>query len=75
MPVVSGPQVYEMIKAEPELAQIPIMFLTAKSDIFSVTQASMLKPEKYLLKTMPVAELMDSLAEHFRQAEMRGIPW
>lgn len=75
MPVVSGPQVYEMIKAEPELAGIPIMFLTAKSDIYSVTQAGMLKPEKYLLKTMPVKELMDALTEHFRQTEMRDIPW
>ena len=46
MPVASGPQVLEMIRSEPSMADIPVMFLTAKSDRESVMKVVNLHPEK-----------------------------
>ncbi len=65
MPVVSGPQVLEMIKEEPSIEAPPVMFLTSHNDVDSVKTALALKPVKYLLKSMPSAELMDTLEEYF----------
>ncbi len=65
MPVANGPQVLEMIRSEPSMAHIPVMFLTAKSDRGSVMSVISLKPEKYLLKTMPPAELIRNIDEFF----------
>lgn len=64
MPVVSGPQVLEMIKSEPSTANIPVMFLTGRSDKESVMTAVTLKPEKYLLKSMSSFELIQNI-DHF----------
>jgi len=65
MPVVSGPQVFAMLKNDPATKNIPIMFLTAKSDKLSVLKAAALKPEKYLLKSMPPEELLANIDEYF----------
>ncbi|MBO6137857.1 MAG: response regulator [Lachnospiraceae bacterium] len=51
MPITSGPQVMEMIRAESRTAKIPIFFLTGKSDTDSVMQALNQKPEGYILKS------------------------
>ena len=65
MPIVDGPHVFEMIKAEPELSDIPIMFLTGKSDIFSVQNALHLGPQHYIIKTTPLQEFLDIIAKFF----------
>ncbi len=65
MPIVSGPQVYEMIKNEMELSSIPIMFLTGKNDLVSVSIASNLKPEKYILKSEAVGTLLTEISDFF----------
>ena len=65
MPVANGPQVLQMIRSEPSMADIPVMFLTAKSDKGSVMSVINLKPEKYLLKTMPPAELIKNIDDFF----------
>ena len=67
MPVVSGPQVLEMIRDEPSIEAPPVMFLTAKNDANSVKTALALKPVKYLLKSLPPDELIDTLEEFFNR--------
>ncbi|MCR5421906.1 MAG: response regulator [Lachnospiraceae bacterium] len=73
MPVVSGPKVLEMIKSEPQSEKIPVMFLTGKGDKDSVMTAVALKPEKYLLKTMPPAELIKNIDDFFEMKKAKSI--
>lgn len=65
MPVVSGAQVLEMIRSEEATRNIPVMFLTAKSDRESVMKVLALKPEKYLLKSMAPEEWIKNIDEFF----------
>ena len=65
MPVISGAKVLEMIRSEVSTQDIPVMFLTAKNDKESVMQVLALKPEKYLLKTMPPEEWMQNIDDFF----------
>ena len=67
MPVTTGPQVLKMLRSEPSTSDIPVMFLTVKSDKESVMQVIDLKPEKYLLKTMPPAELIANIDDFFEK--------
>ena len=72
MPVASGPQVLEMIRNEPSTANVPVMFLTAKNDKESVMSVMNLRPEKYLLKTMPPDELMRNIDDFFELQKAKG---
>ncbi len=72
MPVTTGPKVLEMLRSEPSTSSIPVMFLTVKSDKESVMQVLSLKPEKYLLKTMPPAELIANIDEFFEQQKIKA---
>lgn len=65
MPVVDGSQVMEMIRGEADFAHIPVIFLTSKGDKESVMKVMSLKPEGYLLKTLPPAEIVKSVDEFF----------
>ena len=73
MPVTTGPKVLEMLRSEPETSEIPVMFLTVKSDKESVMQVLSLKPEKYLLKTMPPAELVANIDEFFERQKIKSL--
>lgn len=52
MPITPGPQIMEMIRSEFSSSEIPIIFLTGKSDRESIMRVMKLKPQGYLLKTM-----------------------
>lgn len=67
MPVTTGPQVLEMLRSESSTSDIPVMFLTNKGDKESVLKVVSFKPEKYLLKTMPPAELIANIDEFFEK--------
>ncbi len=69
MPVANGPQVLQMIRSEETTRTTPVMFLTAKNDKDSVVSVMELKPEKYLLKTMPPDQLMGAIDEFFASKE------
>ncbi|MBQ6416881.1 MAG: response regulator [Butyrivibrio sp.] len=71
MPVTTGPQVLKMLRSEPSTSSLPVMFLTVKSDKESVMQVIDLKPEKYLLKTMPPAELIAIIDEFFEKQKAK----
>lgn len=66
MPIVNGPKVLEMIRSDPNLSNIPVMFLTAKGDKRSIMEVLRFKPEKYLLKTMLPKDILDSIDEFFK---------
>ncbi|MCR4734863.1 MAG: response regulator [Treponema sp.] len=66
MPVVSGLQVFNMLRSEPATANIPVIFLTAKDDKETVMKVVAAKPDKYLLKTMPPEELVKAVSDFFR---------
>ena len=65
MPIIDGPHVYQMIKAETDYTNIPIMFLSGRQDVESVKNAVMLKPEKYITKSMQAAELLSTINDYF----------
>ncbi len=65
MPVISGLQVFEMLRSEPATANIPVIFLTAKDDRETVMKVVAARPEKYLLKTMPPEVLLKALDDFF----------
>ena len=73
MPVTPGPKVLEMLRSEPSISDIPVMFLTVKSDKESVMNVISLKPEKYLLKTMPPAELLANIDEFFEKQKIKAM--
>lgn len=65
MPQMDGPQVLLEIRKDDRLKELPVMFLTSKSDKESVVSVAALKPAKYLLKTMPKAKLLKSIDVFF----------
>lgn len=65
MPVVDGKQVLQMIRTETDFSDIPVIFLTSKSDKQSVIDVMSLKPEGYLLKTMPPEEIVKTVDDFF----------
>lgn len=67
MPVVDGRQVLEMIRTETEFCDVPVIFLTNKNDESSVMEVMKLKPEGYLLKSMPPNEIVQKIDEFFEK--------
>lgn len=67
MPVCDGCQVLEMIRSEEDFADIPVIFLTGSMDKEKVKRAVALKPEGYLLKTLPPAEIKKNIDQHFKK--------
>lgn len=65
MPVCDGRQVLEMIRTETEFSDIPVIFLTSKDDKDSVMAVMSLKPEGYLLKTMPPEQIIKTVDDFF----------
>ena len=66
MPVVDGSQVLEMIRSEPATKDTPVIMLTAKDDKDSVMKVLELKPERYLLKSMPPNMWVKEIDDYFR---------
>ena len=65
MPITSGPQVLQMIRASAKTADLPVMFLTGKGDKESVMAVLSLKPAGYLLKTVDRSGLHESIDKFF----------
>ena len=67
MPVCNGSQVLEMIRAEEETKDIPVIFLTGKVDKESVQKVIRLKPAGYLVKTLQPSEIKKGVDGFFRK--------
>ena len=65
MPVCDGKQVLEMIRSDVETRDIPVIFLTGKDDRDSVMNVMALKPQGYLLKTLPPAVIVQNIDDFF----------
>lgn len=65
MPVCDGKQALEMIRADMDTANIPVIFLTGRGDRETVRKVLELKPEKYLLKTLPDEEIKKNVDDFF----------
>ncbi len=65
MPITPGPQVLQMIQSSEKTADIPVMFLTGKSDKESIYSVLALKPAGYLLKSVDKEGLRKALADFF----------
>ncbi|MCR5556141.1 MAG: response regulator [Butyrivibrio sp.] len=65
MPVMNGPDVLKEIRNTQSIKNMPVIFLTAKDDKESVMKVVNLKPEKYLLKSMPKEKLISAIDEFF----------
>ena len=73
MPVTSGPQVLEMIRSETKVDSIPVMFLTGKGDRESVMKVLALKPDGYLLKSMPKDKLVAAVDDFFEKKKYKNL--
>ena len=65
MPVVDGPQVLQMLRQEPTLEKIPVVFLTGVGSREGVSRVLELKPNGYILKSTTREELLNSLKAQF----------
>lgn len=73
MPVCSGPQMLEMIRSEMKTENLPVIFLTSKGDKESVAKVLSLKPQGYLLKSMPSGQIVDAIDNFFAQQKAKGL--
>lgn len=69
MPVLSGLDVFQLIKSDPSTANIPVVFLTANDDSEIVKQVIAARPVGYLLKNTPPGILVQKIADIFKRLE------
>ncbi len=62
MPIVDGPQVFQMLKQESATAKIPVIFLTGIGTKEAVSRVMELKPDGYVLKSTSRADLLGYLS-------------
>ena len=65
MPVTTGKEILEMLRSEDFSKDIPVIFLTGKSDKETVKSVMPLRPEGYLLKSINMAVLRKELEKFF----------
>ena len=68
MPVCDGRQTLEMLRSEPSFADLPVIFLTGRSDPEVVRALLSLKPAGYLLKYLKPAEIKEKIEGFFATA-------
>ncbi|MBQ7515790.1 MAG: response regulator [Schwartzia sp.] len=67
MPVVDGPQVFQMLRQEPATRDIPVVFLTGVGTREGVERVMALKPDGYILKSTTKEKLLGYLGEKLRR--------
>jgi class 3 adenylate cyclase len=73
MPGLSGIEVVRCIKADEELRYIPVILVTARSDIHSVTEALDAGGDDYLTKPIDAAALLARTRSALRQKELNHL--
>lgn len=67
MPICSGPQLLQMLREDEGTRDIPVIFLTARSDADSVKAVLALRPQGYIIKTTATgAMVIDKIEQYFR---------
>ncbi len=64
MPQMDGPTVLQLLHAQPETKDIPVLFLTGASDKDKIKKALSLGPQGYLLKPVDQASLLAKIEEN-----------
>ena len=72
MPVCSGAQFLEMLHSEAQTKDIPVIFLTSRSDEETVRQVLELGPQGYLLKSQPKEKILEAISNYFAK-DMYGM--
>ncbi len=67
MPICSGKQMLEMLRSEEEFSDVPVIFLTSKTDHESVKKVIALKPEGYLSKYLKLTEIKKKIDNYFEK--------
>ena len=65
MPDMNGPQILEALRGDANTANIPVMFLTAKTDNESIAKIDALKPQGHMLKTLPLKDIKAIIQNFF----------
>ena len=66
MPICDGQQILAMLRSEKDFADIPVIFLTAKTDQESVRKVISLKPEGYLSKYLKLVDIKQKIDNYFK---------
>lgn len=67
MPVVSGLEVFRILRSEEETFNIPVIFLTSKDDKKIVMKVMEVHPENYLLKPIAPTILANTVEDYFKK--------
>lgn len=69
MPIVDGPQVFQMLRSEPTTAGIPVVFLTGVGTREGVTRVMSLHPDGYILKSTSREDLIESVEKTLKKSQ------
>lgn len=72
MPEVNGHQVLEALRADPDTARIPFIFLTAKGEPGDVRAGMKLGADDYLIKPVKVKDLLEAIAARLERAHQQA---
>ena len=67
MPIVNGIRTLELIRQRPEMAEIPVIFLTASADANSVVEACRLEAVDYVVKPCIPRNLIARIEKALRE--------
>ncbi len=67
MPVLDGKQMLEVLRAEVDFADIPVVFLTKRDDPESIINVKELKPDGYLLKSQEPDVIIKAIDDFFER--------
>ena len=67
MPICDGSQVLEMIRAEEDFSNIPVIFLTSRVDKESIKKVLTLKPAGYLSKSLDPVDVKKEIDKYFEK--------
>ena len=73
MPITDGTKVLEMLRSEPDSAEIPVIFLAGKADKETVLKVMSLKPQGYLLKSMKQADIVSAIDHYFETEKWQNV--
>ena len=74
MPVCDGRQTLEMLRSEKSFADLPVIFLTGRSDPAAVRALLALKPAGYLLKYLKPEDIKHKIDDLFEKLCRGGTP-
>ena len=69
MPVCDGRQTLEMLRSEQAFSDLPVIFLTGRSDPDSVRNVMALKPAGYLLKDLKQSDIKQKIDGFFAKRQ------